>query len=197
MARHVHRKRERGAAPIPAAVIVTTDSRGPATDRSGKTAADLLAAAGCRVAPVAFSPNRPGAIRAAVKKALAAGARVVVCSGGTGVGPRDLTVETVAPLCDKTLEGFGEIFRALSYGEIGPAAMLSRACLGVRRGRVLVCLPGSPGAVRLALKKIVLPELRHLLAQAAPPQGGTPRSAAREAEPGAGPGEEGPRAGGG
>ena len=107
------------------------------------------------------------ALRAAVEAALAQSAvDVVVVTGGTGLAPRDVTLEAVSPLFDKTIDGFGELFRRLSYDEIGPAAMLSRAAAGITRGRALFLLPGSPAAVRLAMEKLILPELAHLLAQA-------------------------------
>jgi molybdenum cofactor biosynthesis protein B len=87
----------------------------------------------------------------------------LIVTGGTGVGRRDLTVETVMPLLEKVLPGFGELFRWLSYAEIGTAAALSRALCGVSRGRVICCLPGSAAAVRLGLSKVLLPELPHLI----------------------------------
>ena len=151
--------------PIPVALIITTDSRTEATDESGKLARELLEAAGCRVVSHEFAANDPHATRAAVEKALGRGARVVILSGGTGIGRRDLTVETVSAMSEKRLEGFGELFRMLSFKDIGAAAMLSRAFLGVKDGKILVCLPGSPKAVRLALEKLLIPELKHLLKQ--------------------------------
>ena len=107
------------------------------------------------------------AIAAAVDRALAAaGCDVVLVSGGTGVAPRDVTLEAVAPLFDKELPGFGELFRSLSFAEIGAAAMLSRAAAGVARGRAIFLLPGSPAALDLALGRLILPEAAHLLSQA-------------------------------
>jgi len=90
----------------------------------------------------------------------------VLLTGGTGVGPRDSTHEVVAARLDKRLDGFGELFRLLSWHEIGPAAMLSRALGGVRNGRIVLSMPGSRNAVRLAVEKLVLPELRHLVWEA-------------------------------
>jgi len=91
---------------------------------------------------------------------------VVVVSGGTGLGRRDTTVETLLPLFEKRLDGFGELFRMLSYEQIGAAAMMSRACAGLVRGAVVIALPGAEGAVRLGMTSLVVPELRHLVQQA-------------------------------
>jgi molybdenum cofactor biosynthesis protein B len=92
--------------------------------------------------------------------------RAVVLTGGTGVAPRDVTPETVEPLLERVIPGFGELFRTLSYEEIGSAALLSRALAGLRGGRVVFVLPGSRGAIRLALEKLILPELGHLAGEA-------------------------------
>ncbi len=91
---------------------------------------------------------------------------VIVTTGGTGITSRDSTYEAINRLIDKRLDGFGELFRMLSYQEIGPAAMMSRATAGVARGKVIVALPGSEGAVRLAMTKLIIPELGHLVQQA-------------------------------
>lgn len=88
---------------------------------------------------------------------------IIITSGGTGVSPRDVTVEAVKPLLDKELPGFGEIFRALSYREIGPAAILTRSIAGIIKGKAIFCLPGSPHSVFLALKEIILPEAGHII----------------------------------
>jgi molybdenum cofactor biosynthesis protein B len=87
----------------------------------------------------------------------------IITTGSTGASPRDVAVEAIEPLLDKRLEGFGELFRRLSYDEIGSAAMMSRAFAGVANGKVVFCLPGSPNACQLALQKLILPELRHLV----------------------------------
>jgi molybdenum cofactor biosynthesis protein B len=107
--------------------------------------------------------NVPQAIQAAVRRFLQGPALCLVTIGGTGAGRRDLTIETVAPCVEKELPGFGELFRRLSHEEIGNAAMLSRALCGVSRGKVICCLPGSEAAVRLALSRLLLPELPHLV----------------------------------
>lgn len=111
-------------------------------------------------------PDEPAAIRAAMAEAEAdAEVRVVLITGGTGIAPRDRTFETVEGLLQRPLPGFGELFRMLSYREVGPAAMLTRAAGGIRGRRALFSLPGSPAAVELALRELVLPELGHLVAQ--------------------------------
>jgi molybdenum cofactor biosynthesis protein B len=111
-------------------------------------------------------PDEPAAIRAAMAEAEAdAEVRVVLITGGTGIAPRDRTFETVEGLLQRPLPGFGELFRMLSYREVGPAAMLTRAVAGIRGRRALFSLPGSPAAVELALRELVLPELGHLVAQ--------------------------------
>ena len=94
------------------------------------------------------------------------GARAVIVTGGTGVAPRDVTPEAVEPLLERMLPGFGELFRALSYQDIGSAALLSRALAGLVDGRLVFVIPGSRGAVRLALEKLILPEIGHLAAEA-------------------------------
>jgi molybdenum cofactor biosynthesis protein B len=90
----------------------------------------------------------------------------VIFCGGTGIAPSDVTIETVSPLLDKTLPGFGEIFRRLSYDEIGSAAILSRALAGIARGKAVYCIPGSPNAVQLCLSKLIMPETPHLIKHA-------------------------------
>jgi molybdenum cofactor biosynthesis protein B len=149
------------------AAITASDSRKPGDDLSGGQIRERALAAGHRVVESRLVPDEAGALRAAVVAALASPAvDVVVVTGGTGLAPRDVTIEAVAPLFEKTIDGFGELFRRLSWDEIGPAAMLSRAAAGVVAGKAVFLLPGSPAAVRLALERLVLPELAHLLAQA-------------------------------
>lgn len=144
-----------------------SDTRTLETDGGGALAAALLEEAGHPVAWRRLVRDEPGEIAAAVEAALCdAAVRALVVTGGTGVAPRDVTPESVEPLLQRTVPGFGELFRALSYQEIGSAALLSRALAGIARGRVVFVLPGSSGAVRLALTKLVLPELGHLAAEA-------------------------------
>ena len=148
------------------AIVTVSDSRRAEDDRSGAVARRLVAEAGHRVAGARIVRDETGAIRGMVEAFLAdPGCDVLLLTGGTGIAPRDHTPEAVAPLFERELPGFGELFRALSFAEVGPAAMLSRATAGVARGRALFLLPGSPAAVELALTRLVLPEVGHLLAQ--------------------------------
>jgi molybdenum cofactor biosynthesis protein B len=148
-------------------VITVSDTRTEATDTSGRAVADLLTAAGHAVAGRRIVPDEPPQIREAVTAALrSTDVDVVITTGGTGISRRDTTIEVVTGLFDKPIHGFGELFRMLSYEDIGPAAMLSRACAGLASGKILVSLPGSEPAVRLALTKLLLPELGHLVREA-------------------------------
>jgi len=145
-------------------VLTVSDTRTPETDTSGAKAKALLEAAGHRVASYAILPDEPAQIRAWIEARLAEpGVQAVIVNGGTGLAPRDTTYEAVVGLLEKKLDGFGELFRMLSFQEIGAAAMLSRAVAGVARGRVLVSVPGSTAAVDLALSKLVVPELGHMV----------------------------------
>ena len=148
-------------------ILTISDSRARADDVSGRLLCEGVVAAGHRVVETALVPDDVAAIRAAVWRLLEQpGLDVVVATGGTGLSPRDLTVEAVAPLFDRVVEGFGELFRMLSYQQVGAAAMLSRAAAGLVRDRAVFLLPGSPKAVSLALESLILPEAAHLLAQA-------------------------------
>lgn len=164
MASHEHKScaEDRGDS-IRCAVLTVSDSRTEANDESGRLARELFEKEGYPVAGPAIVPNDAAKIRAAVEARLAEGAELVLLTGGTGVSSRDMTPDAVAPLVEKRLPGFGEIFRNLSMDEIGTTAMLSRAELGVtREGRVIVCVPGSRSAVRLAMTQVLLKELKHL-----------------------------------
>lgn len=149
------------------AVLTVSDSRKPENDTGGQTARDLAAAAGHRLEGADLVPDEVAAIRQAVEALLARPeVDVLVVTGGTGFSPRDVTVEAVAPLFERPIEGFGELFRMLSYEQVGSAAMLSRATAGLRAGRALFLLPGSPKAVALGMERLILPEAGHLLGQA-------------------------------
>ena len=152
-------------APVSVAAFVVTcsDSRAPGQDESGRTLRELLERAGHTVCGQTLIPDEAAQLRAAVETARSAGARALLVTGGTGVGRRDVTLETLRPLFDKELPGFGELFRALSFAEIGSPAMLSRAAAGTVQGMVVFALPGSPHACRLAMERLILPELGHLV----------------------------------
>lgn len=142
-------------------VITSSDTRDESTDETGRLIRDALEGAGHTIAGHRVVKDDPAALRSALDEALGAGARAVIINGGTGIGRRDQVVETVRPLFEKELPGFGEIFRALSFREIGSAAMMSRAIAGTFRGAIVFALPGSPQAVRLAMDGLILPELGH------------------------------------
>jgi molybdopterin adenylyltransferase len=145
-------------------VLTISDTRQPTNDTSGRAIAELLEANGHDVSGRAIVRDDPDAIRLALQMQLdAASAQVIITTGGTGITSRDSTYEVVCNLLEKRLEGFGELFRMLSYQEIGPSAMLSRACAGTAQGKIVVSLPGSENAVRLAMNKLLLPELGHLV----------------------------------
>ena len=145
-------------------VLTISDTRTTATDTGGRAIAELLEAGGHEVSGRAIVKDDPDAIRAAIAAELdGSTARVIITTGGTGITSRDSTYEDVCNLLEKRLEGFGELFRMLSYHEIGPAAMMSRACAGTARGKIIVSLPGSENAVRLGMTKLLIPELGHLV----------------------------------
>lgn len=139
-----------------------SDTRTPDDDEGGSLLGDLLRAAGFVVVSHAILREEPEALRAAVLEICNAGAAdAIVITGGTGISPRDRTIEALAPMFQKTLDGFGEAFRRLSWDQIGANAVLSRATAGVVEGRVIVALPGSPKAIRLAVEQLIAPTLTH------------------------------------
>jgi molybdenum cofactor biosynthesis protein B len=145
-------------------VLTISDTRTEATDTGGKAIVELLAGAGHEVAGRRIVPDEPARVRTALEEQMARpDVAAIITTGGTGISSRDGTFETVDSLLDKKLDGFGELFRMLSFEEIGAAAMLSRACAGVARGTVILALPGSEHAVRLAMTKLIVPELAHLV----------------------------------
>lgn len=166
--------RERGRRPVRCAVLTVSDTRTLETDEGGRLIVQLLESAGHAVLRRGVVPDEPEQVRAWLQEALAdPQVQAVLTTGGTGIAPRDRTYEVVSELLEKRLDGFGELFRMLSYQEVGPAAMLSRAVGGVTGGKVVLAMPGSPAAVRLAMEKLVLPELGHLVAEASRrPRGG-------------------------
>ena len=163
----LHQHRQSARAAVPTLVVTVSDTRTLETDSGGALAAELLADAGHPLVRREIVKDEPAAIANAVRRGLAEdGVGALLLTGGTGVAPRDVTPDAVEPLLERVIPGFGEIFRALSYQEIGSAALLSRALAGIAAGRVVFVLPGSRGAVRLGLEKLVLPELGHLAAEA-------------------------------
>ena len=143
-----------------------SDTRTVDDDRSGAEMRDLVTAAGHEVFESRIVPDEPEQVRLVVHEWLARDdCDGVITSGGTGVSSRDRTYEALVGVLDQRLDGFGELFRMLSWEEIGSAAMISRAFGGVARGKLLFALPGSTPAVRLALDRLILPELSHLIAE--------------------------------
>lgn len=159
---HEEHRRE-GPRTVRLGVLTASDTRGEAEDGSGGWLRQAAASAGHPVIAYRVVRDEPDAIRAALAEAVAAGAQAVLVNGGTGIAGRDRTYEAVAGLLEKRLDGFGELFRMLSFAEIGSAAMLSRAVAGTWRGAVVFSMPGSTAAVRLAWERLIAPELNHLV----------------------------------
>ena len=160
----------RAAAPtsVRCYVLTISDSRTEATDTSGRVIQDLLSGNGHQVTGRQILPDDPARVRAALRAQLAnPDVQAILTTGGTGISSRDNSYEAIDSLLEKRLTGFGELFRALSYQEIGAAAILSRACAGTSHGKVILSVPGSEHAVRLAMTKLILPELGHLVREAA------------------------------
>jgi molybdenum cofactor biosynthesis protein B len=162
MSVHDHHGKARHA--VGCALVTVSDTRTPETDTSGTCVRALLEEAGHRVLSYVILPDESSRIRAHLEELLALDAvEAIIVNGGTGVAPRDGTFEVIDALLDKRLDGFGELFRMLSYQAIGSAAMLSRAVAGVTRGRVIASLPGATAAVELAMTKLLVPELGHMV----------------------------------
>ena len=143
-------------------VVTVSDTRTPETDVSGNYLRRQLEAAGHRVHSQRIIRDEPAELEAILDEAVTSDLQVVIFNGGTGVSRRDTTFDVLERKLDKTLSGFGEIFRMLSYEQVGAAAMMSRATAGVYGGKVIISTPGSPAAVRLAWEKLIAPELEHL-----------------------------------
>lgn len=151
------------------AVITVSDTRSPDTDRSGQLIQQLLQAAHHQVVDYVLLKDEPDSIQSHLKLLVQRSeVEAIILNGGTGIAPRDTTYDAIERLLDKTLPGFGELFRWLSYQEIGSRAMASRAVGGVCQGKLVFSLPGSSNAVKLAMEKLILPELTHLVQQLHP-----------------------------
>ena len=161
MAVHEHHQHAGSHKHLTAAVITASDTRTPADDESGRVIRAALQGAGHTIAHYEVLPDDEARIRETVIEHLSR-EDLVIINGGTGIAQRDSTIEAIRPLLNKELEGFGELFRMLSYQEIGSAAFLSRALAGTANGRLLVALPGSPAACLLAMEKLLIPELGHM-----------------------------------
>jgi molybdenum cofactor biosynthesis protein B len=159
--------RETAPQRVACAVVTVSDTRTIETDTGGQAVCDRLVAAGFQLAAREIIPDDPTRMRPLLEEfAARANIDAVLLTGGTGISSRDQTYETVTALLTRQLPGYGEMFRTLSFREIGPAAMLSRATGGLMGQTVVLTMPGSPAAVRLAMEQIIVPELRHLVREA-------------------------------
>lgn len=147
-------------------VLTLSDTRDETTDKSGALLQDLFRQAGHLIVRYGVIREDPATIEATLRDWLAGPLDAIVTNGGTGLTSRDGTIEVARRLMQKELDGFGELFRLVSYHQIGPAAMLSRATAGLAAGRILICLPGSTKAVRLAANRLIIPQLGHMIREA-------------------------------
>ncbi len=162
----VHEHKERAKKSVRCYLITVSDTRDEDTDASGQTIKKKLADEGHETTGYRIVKDEPVEIENALNEALCqSDVDAVIVNGGTGIAPRDGTYEVVSRYLEKKLDGFGEIFRYLSYQDIGSAAIMSRAAAGTARGKILISLPGSKGAVTLAMEKLILPEIRHMVSQ--------------------------------
>jgi len=159
----VSEHKKAGPRSVRCGVVTVSDTRTPETDTSGALLRTRLEAAGHRVLAYDILPDEPRRIGTRLRELVEADLEAVLISGGTGISPRDTTFEAIVGLLDRRLDGFGELFRSLSYAEIGAAAMLSRAVAGISRSTVVFAMPGSTAACELAVERLVLPELGHIV----------------------------------
>lgn len=157
-----HRKQAEAQGSVSIAIVTVSDTRTPETDKSGQTIRELAEGAGHSIVDYRIVKDEPDEVVRALEDFAAGTAQLIIFNGGTGISRRDRTYDVISKRLEKELRGFGEIFRMLSYEEIGAAAMLSRATAGVYKDRVIVSTPGSTNAVRLAMERLILPEIRHL-----------------------------------
>jgi len=146
-------------------IITVSSTRTPETDSSGLAISEIVKAAGYSVSHYAIVPDRIEAIRSELLRAVKH-ANCIIFNGGTGLTHDDCTIEAIAPLLEKVIDGFGEIFRMESFKEIGTSAILSRAVAGIYQQRAIFCIPGSPAAAKLATSQIIVPEIVHILSHA-------------------------------
>ncbi len=162
----VHEHKKKAAKSLDIMVITVSDTRDETTDQSGQLIKKMLAEAGHRTIGYQIVKDEPNEIEDLLRQTLRRkDLQVIILNGGTGIAPRDGTYEVVDRLMQKRLDGFGEIFRYLSYQDIGSAAIMSRACAGIAGDKVMISLPGSKGAVQLAMGQLILPEMGHMVSQ--------------------------------
>jgi len=157
-----HRKKAAELGGIPIAIVTVSDTRTYETDVNGRFLTEQIIAFGHHVQVHHIVRDEPNQIEALLEEICTTEARLILFNGGTGISQRDTTFDVISRKLEKTLPGFGELFRMLSYSQVGAAAMLSRATAGVYRNKVIISLPGSPAAVQLGWEKLILPELQHL-----------------------------------
>ena len=164
MSESVHKHREASPERVRVAVLTISDTRTPETDTGGNAIVELMREAGHEISRREIVEDDAPRIEMVLQELLAdASVDAVITTGGTGISARDTTYEVVSRLIDKKLDGFGELFRMLSYEEIGAAAILSRAVAGASGSKFVACLPGSTNAVRLATEKLLVPEIPHVV----------------------------------
>lgn len=152
-----------GHGPVTVAMVTVSDTRTPDTDENRRYIERTMAEAGHRVVAYRLIKDEPDQVAAALDELAAMpGVQLILFNGGTGISQRDTTYDVISRMLEKTLPGFGELFRMLSWQDVGAAAMLSRATAGTYRGALVVSMPGSPNAVQTALEKLILPEINHL-----------------------------------
>lgn len=157
-----HREIAAEEGPVSVAIVTVSDSRTPETDTNAAFLREQLDRGTNKVVAYQIIKDEPDQVEEMLDKMAASDAQIIIFNGGTGIAPRDTTFDVLNRKLEKTLPGFGELFRMFSYDQVGAAAMLSRATAGVYRGKVVISTPGSNAAVRLAWEKLIGPELQHL-----------------------------------
>lgn len=157
-----HKQIAHARGPVALAIVTCSDTRTPETDTNYHYLKPQIEAAGHQVVGYRIIKDEPDLVSAALEEMVQAGAQLILFNGGTGIARRDTTFDVLARKLEKPMPGFGELFRMLSYQEVGAAAMLSRATAGTYKGRVIISTPGSPNAVQVAWEKLIAPELEHL-----------------------------------
>ena len=158
-----HKRLAKKGAPVSIAIVTVSDSRTPETDSNGQYLREHITRRGHHVNAYHLVKDEPSQIKHILKILAASDAQVIIFNGGTGISPRDRTFDVLQHYIEKPMPGFGELFRMLSHGEVGSAAMLSRAIAGIYRGKMVFSTPGSNAAVRLAWKELIAPELEHIV----------------------------------
>lgn len=157
-----HREKAKSIGKVGIAIITVSDTRTPETDVNMQWLREQIAASGHEMTAYRLIKDEPAQVEAVLEELAASEARILLWNGGTGIAPRDTTFDVLSRKLEKTMPGFGEIFRMLSYEVVGAAAMLSRATAGVYKGKLVISTPGSPNAVQLAWNKLIAPEMEHL-----------------------------------